>query len=109
MALSKPEREVLERFRSILRDVLPEERPELTLFGSKARGDDQLDSDLDVLVRVKSDDWRVCDKVYAVATQLLLDTGVCVSPKVISRTQFDRMRQEGVSFADNIIRDAVAV
>ena len=97
------------RFRDILKDVLAEERPEVTLFGSKARGDDQSDSDVDVLVRVTGDDWRICDKVYAVATRLLLDTGVCISPKVISRAQFDRMQRGGVPFAGNVLKDAVAI
>jgi len=109
MALSKHEREVLGRFRDILNDVIADERPEVTLFGSKARGDDNPDSDVDVLVRVTGDDWRICDKVYAVVTRLLIDTGVCISPKVINRAQFDRMQRGGVPFAGNVMKDAVTI
>jgi predicted nucleotidyltransferase len=109
MALSKQERDVLTLFRDLLKAGLAQERPEVALFGSKARGDDRPDSDVDVLVRVNSDDWRVCDKIYAVATRLLLDTGVCISPKVVSRALFDRMKRDGMSFAGNIMKDAVAI
>jgi hypothetical protein len=49
----------------------------LRLFGSKARGDDKPDSDIDMLVIVASDDWHIRDKVYGVATDLLLQSDVC--------------------------------
>ena len=109
MALNTIEKTALERFRDLVAEALQGEAPEVTLFGSKARGDDRKDSDLDVLVLVSSEDWRLCDRVYDVATTLLLETGVCISPKVLNRKSFAQMRRDGSSFAGNILRDAVAI
>ena len=109
MALRKSERQVLARFRDKLQTELPEERVELMLFGSKARGQGREDSDLDVLVIVLGEDWRLCDKVYDIATDLLLETGVCISPKIISANRFRQLQEEEAPFVRNVIRDAVAM
>lgn len=109
MALSKLETATLERFRDALVNSLHDDAVEVRLFGSKARGDDRKDSDLDVLAVVSSDDWHVCDKVYQIATNLLLETDVCISPKVISRRQFLRLRKEETPFIQNVMREGMAV
>ncbi|MHC4659879.1 MAG: nucleotidyltransferase domain-containing protein, partial [Planctomycetota bacterium] len=82
---------------------------ELRLFGSKARGDDQPNSDTDVLVIVASDDWHIRDTVYDAATDILLQMDICISPKVISKNRFDQLRKEGTSFIHNVSKDAIRV
>ena len=89
MSLSESERQVLARFRDRLQTQLPEEQIEVILFGSKARGEGREDSDLDVLVIVLGEDWRLCDKVYDIATDLLLETGVCISLRLSARISID--------------------
>ncbi|MFO7870669.1 MAG: nucleotidyltransferase domain-containing protein [Kiritimatiellia bacterium] len=109
MALSEHERQALSRFKSMLREALSDEEPEARLFGSKARGDDGADSDLDVLVTVSGDDWHICDKVYDITTDLLLETGICISAKTVSRNKFEEMCRGGSSFANNVVRDGVPI
>lgn len=82
---------------------------ELKVFGSKARGDDRPDSDLDVLVIVATDNWHICDTVYDIATDVFLQTDLCISPKIISKNRFDRLCREGSCFVHNVSRDAIAV
>lgn len=79
------------------------------LFGSKARGDDRPDSDIDVLVIVSTDDWHICDVVYGIATDILLQTDISISPKVISKRLFEQLQKEDTFFLRNISRDAIAV
>lgn len=109
MALKESERKVLENFRERLETSLHVPSIEVKLFGSKARGEDREDSDLDVLVIVGSEDWRLGDKVYEIATDLLLETGVCISPKIISTRQYEELLREDAPFIRNVIRDAVAI
>ena len=92
--MTTQERQVLRRFKEILTDVLKDRAVVVRLFGSKARGDDREDSDLDVLVIVSGDAWQIADEVYKVATDLLLETGICLSPKVLSRRQFGRLTKD---------------
>jgi predicted nucleotidyltransferase len=64
----------------------------LRLFGSKARGDDKPDSDIDMLVIVASDDWHIRDKVYDVATDMLLQADVCKQRRLL-------VKADSISFA----------
>lgn len=107
--LSAEEKAVLKQFKASLEQVLGTQLVELKVFGSKARGDDRPDSDIDMLVIVSSDDWHICDTVYDVATDILLQADVCISPKVISKSRFDQLCKEGTSFIHNVGKDAITI
>jgi len=109
MALSIKEKSVLRSFKTCLEQVLGGQLIELKLFGSKARGDDRADSDMDVLVIVATDDWHISDTVYDIATDIFLQTDLCISPKVISKNIFEELQKEKTSFIRNISRDAITV
>jgi predicted nucleotidyltransferase len=109
MALNSDEKSALRSFKTHLEETLGNRLVDLKLFGSKARGDDRLCSDLDVLAVVADENWQVCDTVYGIATEALLETGICISPKVISQRRFEQLSKEDNSFMRNVRRDAVAV
>ena len=44
------------------------------LFGSKARGDFEPDSDLDLLIVLEEADWIIRDRVHLLAARVSLDT-----------------------------------
>jgi len=99
----------LTQFKAELERVLSIQLIKLKLFGSKARGDDLPDFDMDALVIVASDDWHTRDTVYDIATDILLQTDLCISPKVISKGKFDRLCKEDTTFVHNISKDAITV
>ena len=109
MALTRKENESLLRFRNRARASLSDPKVEMKLFGSKARGDDHADSDLDVLVLVSADDWTVRDKVCALATDELLDAGILISPKAFSRREWRQLRRDESPFVRNVLRDAIPI
>ena len=100
---------MLDQFKDKLKQILGDQFVELMLFGSKARGDDRPDSDIDVLVIVTTDDWRIRDKVYEIATDILLQADVCISPKVLSKNKFNQISKEGTSFIHNVSKDAITI
>jgi len=108
MALGVDEREALASFSEKLRVSLSDPELEVRLFGSKARGDDGPESDIDVLVIESSGDWRVADIVYRLATDILLDTGVSLSTKVISRAHYQGLIEQGSPFALRVLNEGVA-
>lgn len=109
MPLNDMERTELLRFRDRVRERLGGRSVQLTLFGSKARGDDRPDSDLDVLVITSKNDWRIRNKIYSAATDALLDNSVLISPKTLSRRQFQRLKQDQAPFIINVMRDGVKI
>ncbi len=109
MAINLKEQSAIQMFRRQLTDQLGNMIEKVVLFGSKARGDDHPRSDVDLLVICNSNDWRIADKVYLIATDVMLETGIAISPKVLARQDYRRMQQNKVPFLNNVIRDGVAV
>ncbi|MBM4043726.1 MAG: nucleotidyltransferase domain-containing protein [Planctomycetes bacterium] len=107
--LDDKEQLALREFRKALEKAFGNDLLEVKLFGSKARGDARKDSDLDVLVVISSGDWRMRDVVYGIVTDILLEGDVCISPKVISKAHYDRLREAESPFIGNVIRDGVPV
>lgn len=109
MKLNKKDNEALKKFRIKIEKLLPDKLIEIKLFGSKARGDARRESDLDVLVVISSGDWHIVDIVYEIATDILLETGVCVSPKVITKEEYNHLHNVGNLFLKNVIREGIAI
>lgn len=76
----------LEEFLRKLRAALGNNLIEAKLFGSKATGKDEPDSDIDVLVVVKDGNVGTEDRVLDVAFDVNLANEVYISPRVIDRS-----------------------
>ncbi len=68
---------VLVRFRAALDELYGDRLERVVLFGSRARGDARLDSDYDVAVFLRdlTDRWREIDRLAAIETDILAETG----------------------------------
>ncbi|MEJ0016493.1 MAG: nucleotidyltransferase domain-containing protein [Acetobacteraceae bacterium] len=96
---------VLRRFRAALAATYGDRLERAVLFGSRARGDFQPDSDYDIAVFIRNPDaWF--DEVVRLAelgTDILLDTGAVISAKPFhagayhqSLPLMDAIRSEGL-------------
>lgn len=77
------------------------------LFGSKTRGEDTPDSDLDVLVVVNSDDWRVHKQIRYLAADICLKYGLNLSPRVWSASHLREIEELQTLLYQNIRRDGI--
>jgi uncharacterized protein len=109
MPLEKTEREAIELLNRRLREHFGPELSHLVLFGSKARGDDGPDSDVDVLIVLggkvtEKQRLAVSDIVY----EVLESCGVFIQTVVLSKTEFEHptgqlrwltsfVREEGIA------------
>jgi predicted nucleotidyltransferase len=75
----------IEEFVKQVRAVLGNNLIEVKLFGSKATGKDQQDSDIDVLVAIERNGVEVEDTVLDIAFETNLRHEVYISPRVIDR------------------------
>lgn len=76
----------LDEFLKKVRAVLGNNLVEAKLFGSKATGKDEPDSDIDVLVVVKKTGVGIEDRVVDIAFSVSLKHDVYISPRVIERS-----------------------
>jgi uncharacterized protein len=82
---------------------------ELRLFGSKARGDSDRESDIDVLVVLEDYDWdvekAVCDLCFAIN----LEFHVLLSPVLYRRGEFDSDLTHITPFYQAVAREGIVV
>ena len=105
--LNETERQAIADFIERLNDRFPEEVLEVTLFGSKARGDSSPWSDIDILIKVKEESWSLRGEISIVAADISLEYDVLIGPRVIGLERWDRMKRDGFSLYHNIIAEGI--
>ena len=63
MTLEKQEEKALKRFQEILAQKFGQKVSEISLFGSKARGESHAKSDIDILVVTQQEDWHLKEQI----------------------------------------------
>lgn len=100
---------IIEEFKRRIEQRFPGELVRLIVFGSQARGDATAESDIDVLVVIKSENWRLGDEIRAVGYHLELEHGVVLSIQVISSDHYERIRANETQFFQVLEREGVIV
>jgi predicted nucleotidyltransferase len=90
--LKSEEREILERFKTNVKNVLGDRLDRVVLFGSRSRGDADPDSDFDLLVTVQSLQETDRKRVFEVAANLSLEYGVVFAVLVVPTNDFTEDR-----------------
>ena len=75
------------------------------LFGSKARGDFEPDSDLDLLIVLEEADWMVRDRVHLLAARVSLEHDVLINTHLLSRAGWARMARQHATLWQQVQRD----
>jgi predicted nucleotidyltransferase len=107
--LTRPERASLNHFLSDLRREMGGQVITVTLFGSRARGGGNRDSDLDVLVVLENGDQAATTAVRYLAADALLDCGKFVSTRVWSRARLEVEQAQPGGLYQSILRDGVSL
>ncbi len=106
--LSEHEQRALSDLRREIARKLPELGFRMTVFGSRARGDAEADSDMDVLLEIETDWLAFPDKrrLRQIASEISLASGIIVSLLVVDRhimkergdfSLFENIRDEGIA------------
>jgi predicted nucleotidyltransferase len=107
--LTEKEKKIIGQYSEKIRMFFPGEITEVLIYGSKARGDDNPDSDIDLLVVTEFDDWRKADQIRIFGYEMDWSIGARLSIQVISKEHYAMLKKNGFEFALNIEKDAVPV
>ncbi len=107
--LPTQERRAIEEFMQHIRRAFPRQVEQMILFGSKARGESDLDSDIDVLLVTDSEDWRFCHAISDIAADISLHYDVLIEPHVIEWTRWERMRRSRFVLCKTVRNEGVAL
>lgn len=102
-------REALEKFVKLVKEKYGNEIEKIILFGSFARGKNMEESDIDVLVITKVENFNLRREILGLAFDLLLETQEYISVKVISRRDYEKLIEMRTSFIKNVIDEGVVV
>ena len=107
ISLTDIDRRAVEAAARILRERFPIER--VVLFGSKARGDDDAESDIDLLVLTSrpvnaAEKSAMTDAVF----DLQLDLGVVISKFIVALKEWEEGYYQVLPIRSEIERDGVA-
>ena len=105
---SEEERNLLIKCRDTIKDIDPS--AEVILYGSRARGDAEPESDYDLLILTDIDvtlgrEDFICRKLYPIE----LETGKVITTFVYNRRQWDTPLYRAMPFHKNIERDGVII
>lgn len=99
----------LEEYRRALDEKFPDLGEEMVIFGSKARGGEEPDSDLDILVILREGDSATKREVRHVGHRLAVMADAVPSTVVYTRNEWLAREQNGSPFYRAVLRDGVPV
>jgi hypothetical protein len=79
----------------------------VALFGSKARGDFDSDSDIDLLIIAENDDWHIRDQIRDPIFDINFAHNIYISPRVIGWERFQTLPRRRPGLFANLCRDAI--
>lgn len=107
--LSSHEQEALREYLTRIGDLFRGRILSATLFGSKARGDFDQESDIDVLILVDSEDDELRTSLWHIASDLSTEYGVVLSPRVISQGRWQKMQRMQLPLYQAIREDGLPI
>ena len=107
--LTQREREALDALKARLLHTFNGGVARLLLFGSKARGEAHRDSDVDVLVVLRTNDRHGADRVYDAVSDVAIEYRVPLSVHVYSWREFQRYWRLPTSFMANVAEEAISL
>lgn len=92
-SLTPQEKKAALEFKKRAKKILGSNFLELLLFGSRARGEGNEESDVDILVLLNEAPASVRGRLFEIAADLLLEYEIDLSPLVMSKTHFEDMKR----------------
>jgi predicted nucleotidyltransferase len=103
--------EVLNKYSAAVKDVFKDNLKSMVLFGSYARGDNDSESDIDILILVDIDKLGIKKyhkQMVKIASDLELEYDIVLAPIVENFSEFNKYK-EASSFFKNVDREGVRI
>ncbi len=105
--LSSRERTAVRDFLTAVRMAYGENIQYTALFGSRVRGDSLQNSDIDVLLIVTDDHWKVQQSISKISSEVSLKYDVVLDVRIISTSRWQYYAEIQAGLYQNISREAV--
>lgn len=80
---------------------------DMRLFGSKARGESTLDSDIDVFIVLREVNWKIEREIYDLCFEISLEHDVLISPIIFSEEELKGSAMKVSPFLAAVEREGI--
>jgi predicted nucleotidyltransferase len=105
--LSDAELTAVKTFVRVIREKFFDRIIAVALFGSKARGDDHPESDIDLIVITDSEEMAFRSALWQIASEISLEYNVLISARIYGKNHWDKTRQLGLPISKIIISESI--
>ncbi len=105
--MDKVDLEITKRLDRRLREELG--KVEVIIYGSRARGNSEPDSDLDVCIIVEKLNKKTRDKVFTIAWETSLREGIVITPLIFERKEWEDSPLLESPIYNNIQKEGIRV
>ncbi len=105
--LTPDEQTAVTEYIARIRSTFPDRILAVILFGSKARGDADTESDIDLLVLVDAESNEFRSELWRIASDVSLEYNVVLSVRVFGRARWAEMRRIRLPLYRAIVADGV--
>jgi len=102
----------IQALRSLIEQLKTGFQPQVSrivLFGSKARGDAQIDSDIDVLIIVTDEGWSIKSKILQLGSRLSLEFDVLFNLFIVGENRWQYMKDIQFPIYQTISEEGISV
>lgn len=99
--------EIAGRFKEMLSHVV--DLTDYRIFGSRARGDEDEYSDLDLFVEVASIDKEIKEKILDLSWELSLENCMVISPLIFTKDEIDNSPLRSSFIVRNILEEGIKI
>ncbi len=107
--LKQHEHKAVEEFFRRLLQIAEIKADNVWLFGSKARGDFDADSDIDLLVVLETVDWKRKERIRMTDSRVSLEYDVLLNTHILSRERWEEMARYQATLWREVQRDGVSL
>jgi predicted nucleotidyltransferase len=109
--MNEKDRQIVFELRNRLTDDVLKHLKRLVLFGSRAKGEETADSDLDILAIVDEKNTEIEKRLEDIAYQVMWDNDFkpIISLKVLAESHFLNALNKGYSFYRHVEREGITV
>jgi len=101
--MNSSHKNAIKKFSQNAKKILKDNLVDILVYGSVARGESNKDSDVDIIVVVKRNDFRTQMRLASLAFDILLETGEYISVQTMKSKDLKR----DTIFLHNVRRDSI--
>jgi len=107
--LAENEKSALIKLKFFLSELLHDGSADIIIYGSKARGDYDEDSDVDLAIITDTITKSVKDSIVKAVTEIETEYVTVISPLLLTRVQFEELKEKERRIALDIESDGIRI